>query len=144
MLAALHRQALITIRAVPESTVTRFGIHPAVAAAGRASAGTAFQAAVDTELGSYWIAASLTAAQTETSQGTGTDVVAAGLRAAPYLLRTGRWDDAVALLEESLARDHSRTTVAAVIPPLRELASGAAGDSGMCPPRSGPLPGHWR
>jgi tetratricopeptide (TPR) repeat protein len=113
--------------AVPDTTATRFGIHPAVAAAGRASAGTAFQTAVDTELGSYWTAASLTAAQTETSRGTGTDVVAAGLRAAPYLLRTGRLDDAVALLEESLARDHSRTTVAAVIPPLRELATALRG-----------------
>lgn len=127
LLAALDRQALITIRAVPDSAATRFGIHPAVAAAGRASAGTAFQAAVDAELGSYWIAASLTAAQTETSQATGADVVAAGLHAAPYLLRTGRWDDAVALLEDSLARDHSRTTIAAVIPPLRELATALRG-----------------
>ena len=127
LLAALHRQALITIRAVPDDTVIRFGIHPAVAAAGRTSAGTAFQTAVDTELSGYWIAASLTAAQTETSHGTGTDVVEAGLRAAPYLLRTGRWDDAVALLEESLARDHSRTTVAAVIPPLREIAAALRG-----------------
>ena len=127
LLAALRRQALITIRAVPDSTATRFGIHPAVAAAGRTSAGTAFQAAVDTELGSYWIAANLTAAQTETSQATGADVVTAGLRAAPYLLRTSRWDDAVALLEDSLARDHSRTTIAAVIPPLRELATALQG-----------------
>jgi hypothetical protein len=33
----------------------------------------------------------------------------------------------VALLEDSLARDHSRTTIAAVIPPLRELAAALRG-----------------
>jgi len=123
LLAELRSQALIAIRAMPSAAVTGFGIHPAVAAAGRGSAGAAFQAAVDTEQGSYWIAASRIAAQKEISHGTGADVVAAGLHAAPYLMRTGRHDDALALLEDALARDHSRTTIAAVIPPLRELAT---------------------
>jgi tetratricopeptide (TPR) repeat protein len=127
LLTALARQALIAIRPAPDGTMTSFGIHPAVAAAGRAMAGTAFRPTVDAELGSYWIAANLSAAQTETSKGTGAEVVAAGLHAAPYLLRTGRWDDAVALLEDSLARDHSHATIAAVIPILRELASALRG-----------------
>jgi hypothetical protein len=127
LLTALARQALITIRPAPLSFMTSFGIHPAVAAAGRASAGATFQSTVDAELGSYWIAANLAAAQTETSQGTGAEVVAAGLHAAPYLLRIERWDDAVALLEDSLARDHSRTTIAAVIPLLRELVTALRG-----------------
>ena len=83
LLAALHRQALITIRAVPDSPVTRFGIHPAVAATGRTSAGTVFQAAADTELGGYWIAASLTAAQMETSHGTGTGIRGSGTPRGP-------------------------------------------------------------
>jgi tetratricopeptide (TPR) repeat protein len=129
LLAELSRQALITIRALPGAAVTGFGIHPAVAAAGRGSAGAAFQAAVDTEQGSYWIAVSRIAAQKELSQGTGADVVAAGLHAAPYLMRTGRHDDALALLEDALARDHSRTTIAAVIPPLRELATALQGQA---------------
>jgi tetratricopeptide (TPR) repeat protein len=127
LLAALSQQALITILGIPGSAPNRFSIHPAVAAAGRNSAGSTVQAAVDAELGSYWIAASLTAGQTETSKGTGAAVVAAGLRAARYLLRTGRYDEAVALLEDSLARDHSRTTIAAVIPLLRELATALRG-----------------
>jgi len=129
LLAELSRQALITIRAMPGAAVTGFGIHPAVAAAGRGSAGAAFQAAVDTEQGGYWIAVSRIAAQKEISQGTGADVVAAGLHAAPYLMRTGRRDDALALLEDALARDHSRTTIAAVIPPLRELATALRGQA---------------
>lgn len=127
LLTALARQALVTVGLTPDGAMASFGIHPAVAAAGRASVDAAFQSAVDAGLGSYWIAANLAAAQTETSQGTGAEVVAAGLHAAPYLLRTGRWDDAVALLEDSLARDHSRTTIAAVIPPLRELAAALRG-----------------
>jgi hypothetical protein len=125
--ADLAGPALITARFAPGSSVTGYGVHPAVAAAGRASAGPAFQSAVDTELGSYWTAASLAAAQTETSQGTGAQVVAAGFHAAPYLTRTGRCDDAVALLEDSLARDHSRAAIAAAIPPLRELAAALRG-----------------
>jgi hypothetical protein len=127
LLTVLTQQALITISAIPDSALTSFGIHPAVAAAGRTAAGASFQAAVDTELGSYWIAANRIATQTETSKGTGAGVVAAGLHAAPYLLRLGRWDDSVALLEDSLARDHSRTTIVAVIPPLRELARALQG-----------------
>jgi tetratricopeptide (TPR) repeat protein len=129
LLAELSGQALITIRAMPGAAVTGFGIHPAVAATGRRSAGAAFQAAVDTEQGSYWMAVSRIAVQKEVSQGTGAEVVAAGLRAAPYLMRTGRRDDALALLEDALARDHSRTTIAAVIPPLRELATALRGQA---------------
>jgi tetratricopeptide (TPR) repeat protein len=127
LLAELSRQALTTIRAMPGTAVDSFGIQPAVAAAGRTTAGADFQAAVDTEQGSYWIAVSRIAVLQEINQGTGADVVTAGLRAVPYLLRIGRPDDALALLEDALARDHSRTTIAAALPWLRELATALRG-----------------
>lgn len=127
LLQLLHQQALITVVGGQDSRASTFGIHPAVAEAGRDTAGREFQTAVDREMSSHWEGASLAAEQTESSGEAGADIVTAGLRAAPYLLRLGQWDSALALLEESLARDHSRTTLATALPRLRAIAAGLRG-----------------
>ena len=127
LLQLLREQALIAVLGKHSGTPTTFGIHPAIAEAGRDAAGGGFQAAVDIEMSSYWEGISLAAAQEESSGGRGANVVTAGLRAAPYFLRLGQWDSALALLEESLARDHSRTTLAAALPRLRATAEGLRG-----------------
>jgi tetratricopeptide (TPR) repeat protein len=53
-------------------------------------------------------------------------VILAGQRAAPYLLRQRRWDDASPLLEQVINRDQSPATVAAVLPLLRQIAQATA------------------
>lgn len=126
LLRLLREQALIAVLARQGGTLTTFGIHPAIAEAGREAAGGGFQAAVDMEMSGYWESASLVGAQAE-SDGNRGAVITAGLRAAPYLLRLGQWDMALALLEESLARDHSRTTLGAALPRLRAIAEGLRG-----------------
>ena len=127
LLQLLREQALIAMLGGQGATATTFGIHPAIAEAGRDAAGGGFQAAVDIEMSSYWEGVSLASAQAESGGGAGANIVTAGLRAAPYLLRLGQWDSALALLEESLARDHSRTTLAAALPRLRAIAEGLRG-----------------
>jgi tetratricopeptide (TPR) repeat protein len=123
----LRHEALIAVHREPDAAAMTFGIHPVVAAAGRDAAGDRFQAAVDARTSSYWEGVSLAAARAETGKGAGRDIVTAGLRAAPYLLRLSQWDSALALLEESLARDHSRRTLAAALPRLRAIADGLRG-----------------
>ena len=127
LLQLLHQQGMIAVLGRQDGTATTFGIHPAIAEAGRDTAGGGFQAAVDTEMSSYWESVSLASARAERDEGAGADIVTAGLRAAPYFLRLGQWDSALALLEESLARDHSRTTLAVALPRLRTIADGLRG-----------------
>jgi tetratricopeptide (TPR) repeat protein len=127
LLQLISEQALIGVLGGQSGTASTFGIHPAIAEAARAAAGGGFQAAVDMEMSSHWEGVCLTSAKAESGGGVGADVVTAGLRAAPYLLRLGQWDSALALLEESLARDHSRTTLAAALPRLRAIAKGLRG-----------------
>jgi hypothetical protein len=106
-----------------------FGVHPGVAAAGRQLAGPTFRSAVDIELAAFWMAVAQQAMRGDQDGGgesTGV-VVRAGLSAAPYLMRLGRWADARWALEQALVRDGSRTVVAAVVPWLQRIAQEFAG-----------------
>jgi CHAT domain len=78
-----------------EDSITRYGLHPAVAEAGWAEAGAAVQAAVDRELAALWQAIFQQGMEAEEQRrgplmGRGQLAVGAGWRAAPYLLRRGR------------------------------------------------------
>jgi hypothetical protein len=95
-------------------------IHPGVAEATRAAAEAALLAAVDEELGNYWYAASQHGRRTE-MEGGGRLVAQSGRRAAPYLLRRERWEDASTLLERMIHRDSSPATLALAIPLLRRI-----------------------
>jgi tetratricopeptide (TPR) repeat protein len=97
-----------------------------VAESGRATAGVAFQAAVDTTLAEYWMAVYKAALGGE-AQGRSGLVVQSARAAAPYLMRQSRWQEASRLLEQILPRDSSPGAVAAVLPLLRRIAAATQG-----------------
>ena len=108
------------------AALRRFRLHPVVAAQGRRDAREGVTAAVDRELGAYWLAIADGALKRE-MEGAGGVVVLAGLRGASYLLRAARWNDAARLLEQALSRDPLPSTVARVLPALTALAEVSAG-----------------
>ena len=81
---------------------TTYTIHPGVAETERAAADPAVLAAADVELGNYHIAMVQQGLKTE-MEGGGSGVAEGGRRAAPYLLRQGRWEEASALLDRNAA-----------------------------------------
>lgn len=105
---------------------TLITIHPGVAEATRAAADPTVLTAVDQELGDYWVAMAQHGLRTET-QGGGRLVAESGRRAAPYLLRRERWEDASSLLEDMILRDSSPTTLAFAIPLLRRIVAETEG-----------------
>jgi tetratricopeptide (TPR) repeat protein len=125
-LAELAARGLVSIQPGTEGTDESYYIHPVVAAAGRAHTGQRFCEAVDTGLARCWSTVAQRALKREEGEASGV-VVRAGLGAAPYLLRLGRWLEARALLSEVLSRDHSAATAAALIPALRKFAHYASG-----------------
>jgi len=120
-LAALAARGLIAVRPETEESNESYGIHPGVADAGRARAGTEFRDAVDAELAAYWSSVAEYALGREGEARTSGLVVRAGLAAAPYLMRRGEWSAAGSLLERAFHRDPSRATAAAVLPALRAI-----------------------
>ena len=99
----------------------QYAIHPGVSEAGRALAGEAHRAKVDELMAAVWAATQQMAVQQE-SAGTGRMIIRAGLSAAPYLMRREQWNSANIALEETLNRDDSPRTLAAVLPHLRRMA----------------------
>jgi CHAT domain len=99
-----------------------YRLHPGVAAAIHAAAGSEVRATADAELGAFWNGVAYQAQQREGGEDTAM-VVHAGLAAVPYLLRLGRWDTASNLLENAVVRDESPGVVQAVLPPLRRISA---------------------
>jgi tetratricopeptide (TPR) repeat protein len=60
-------------------------------------------------------------------EGGGGLVVESGRRAAPYLLRSQRWEEAAILLEQVIQRDNSPSTLAMAIPLLRQIVEETKG-----------------
>lgn len=104
----------------------RLRLHPAVAEAGRREAGEDVAVAVDRELGDFWVARYQHGHRTE-MKGGGWLIATAGPRAAPYLLRAERWQEASTLLEDTLLRDATPATVATALPLLRRLVRATEG-----------------
>ena len=132
LLEALTIAALAEPEAVPatgagdQPAPAVYRIHPGVAAAIAAAAGTSIRAAVDTVLGVFWKATADWAREGEAGEDTGL-LVRAGLAAAPYLLRLEEWDVAGRLLERAIGRDKSPRVVQTALPGLRHIAE-ATGD----------------
>ena len=78
-----------------EAQATIYAIHPGVAETARAATDAATLDAADVELGNYHIAVVQRGLKTE-MEGGGSAVVESGRRAAPYLVRQERWDEASA------------------------------------------------
>jgi tetratricopeptide (TPR) repeat protein len=104
-----------------DSAPVTYRMHPGVAQAIRADAGTEFPVAVDTELAATWLEVSSQAQRREGGEA-GQAIVHAGLAATPYLLRLHEWRAAGAVLEAALARDRSPATTQAALPSLRAIA----------------------
>ena len=60
-------------------------------------------------------------------QGMSSAIAASARRAAPYLLRQSRWDEASTLLEQMLHRDASPATLAFALPLLRRIVEATEG-----------------
>jgi len=115
-------QALDLIR--EQNTV--YTLHPGVAEAARAGAAPDVLAAAEIEWGDYHIARHRRGLETE-MQGGGGLVVESARRAAPYLLRRQRWEEASRLLEQMLMRDESPEAVEFALPLLRRIADSTVG-----------------
>jgi tetratricopeptide (TPR) repeat protein len=100
-------------------------IHPGVAEAARAAAEEAVLKAADIELGDYFIAVWQQGMKTE-MQGGGRLVVQGARHAAPYLMRSERWEEASTLLENVIVRDRSPAALGLAIPLLRRIAAATA------------------
>jgi len=124
-LEPLSAAGLVEVRPVDEN-VSLYNLHPGVAEAGRAEAGDDFQAAVDTELAAFWMSGWQHGLKAE-MHGGGWLVMQAGRRAASYLLRRQRWEEASTLLERAIYIDSSPATIAAVLPLLRRIAAATEG-----------------
>jgi hypothetical protein len=101
-----------------------YRVHPGVAAAITAAAGPGLREVADGVLAGFWVGAAGEAMAGEGGEDSGV-VVAAGLAAAPYLLRRADWDTTADLLEDALMRDQSPGVVAAVLPALRRTVAAA-------------------
>jgi hypothetical protein len=106
---------------------TTYHLHPGVAEAVRAAAEARVLETTDLQLGNFWGGAVWQGLQHEVEGGGGM-VVEGARRATPYLLRSGHWGEAAALLERMLQRDSSPSSLAFALPLLRRLAETAAGD----------------
>jgi hypothetical protein len=95
-----------------------YQVHPGVAAAITGATEPDVRDAADAGLAAFWAAVSTQARGRQGGEDSGM-VVAAGLAAAPYLLRQVGWDTTVTLLEHAIARDQSPRVVAAALPALR-------------------------
>jgi len=121
-LAAVAATGLVAVPPEDGDPSESYAIHPGVAEAGRAHAGTAFRDAADALATGYWTMMYLRASG---KAGDGTEdlraMVRAGLAAIPYLVRQQQWQAAAALLEGAFNRDRSRATAAAMLPAITQI-----------------------
>ena len=125
-LAGLDPAALQELLDAYAARATTYTIHPGVAETVRAAADPAVLAAADVELGNYHGAMVQQGLKTE-MEGGGSGVAESARRAAPYLLRQGRWNEAAALLERMLQRDRSPASLGFALPLLRRIVEATAG-----------------
>jgi tetratricopeptide (TPR) repeat protein len=118
LLDTLTRAALVQPQ---DGAPVAYRVHPGVAAAITAAASPGIRDPADAGLAGYWTAVSQGAREREGGEDSGL-VVAAGLAAAPYLLRQAGWDTAAGLLDHAIRRDQSPGVVAAALPALRRIA----------------------
>ncbi|MEE6260917.1 CHAT domain-containing protein [Plantactinospora sonchi] len=108
----------------PEQPV-RFRLHPGVAEAIRAGTNGELRVTVDDLLADHWSGFWRHAIRREGRGEPATFLVVwAGLAAAPYLLRLGRWSDAGRMVEHAGARDKSPATTRRLLGYLQEILEG--------------------
>jgi hypothetical protein len=124
LLAVLVARALIAPDTDPDrGAVLGWRMHPGVAETTRAGTDPEVAAAVDTELGEFWLATLDHALRGEQDGELGWLVLRAARSAAPYLLRRHRWPLLRYAAEQLLYRDESTATAAALLPMLQAAVS---------------------
>jgi hypothetical protein len=130
-LAALTGLGLVTVQHRAGAAHQRYGIHPVIAAAGRAASGKLPQV-VDRLLGVYWSKAIESGLGREGESPATSFVVRAALAAIPYAMRLGEWTSAASMIDLVVNRDGSRQTAATVLPAIQAIAAtGEPGASGV-------------
>jgi hypothetical protein len=123
VLAAIAASGLASARIGTGDEDDDYLLHPAVAAAGRAQAGKAFQDAVDAELAPFWTAMYQSASGGAPGRTVNTGLlVHAGLAAVPYLVRQELWLDAATLLDDAFLRNPSRSNATTMLPGMQRIA----------------------
>jgi len=125
-LAGLDPAALQGLLDAYAARATTYTIHPGVAETVRAAADPAVLAVADVKLGNYHGAMYQQGLKRE-MEGGGNVVTESARRAAPYLLRQARWNEAATLLERMLLRDRSPDSLAFALPLLRRIVEATAG-----------------
>lgn len=105
---------------------TTYTIHPGVAEAMRSETPPEVLDAVDEEMGTYHVVNVIRSLEDET-KGRGGAVVDHARRAAPYLMRREKWEEAAELLEKMVNRDQSPSTLAFATPLLRRIVEATEG-----------------
>jgi tetratricopeptide (TPR) repeat protein len=111
-----------------EGTAFTLGIHPAVADAGRADAGVAFQAIIDAAMADHW--SSLIAQGLESygqNSAAAQQIARAGLSGSQYLSRLGKWWEAGRMVEHVYLVDDTPRTVAGLLPMMHRIVQETAG-----------------
>lgn len=124
--AGLPPEAVQGLLAQLRAAAATYTIHPGVAEAVRAGADPAILDAADIEVGNFHGAMCEQAIERE-MQGMSRVVAESARRAAPYLLRRQRWEEASRLLERMLQRDSSPAALAFALPLLRRIAEATVG-----------------
>jgi tetratricopeptide (TPR) repeat protein len=124
---ALSARALVFGQPSPGDESESYGIHPGVAATGRALAGKEFQDAVDSEMTSFWMGVAVICQQGNAPGPTGGLLVRAAQGAGLYLMRQGHGWAAAQTFSIALTRDRSRNRASAMLPTLKAIAQEAIG-----------------
>lgn len=125
-LDAIAARGLARVRALDAPygvTISQVQVHPAVAAAGRAQAGTAFQDAVDYEMAAFWNAMFGQATGMPDDAGHTALMMRAALAATPYLLRLLDASQAGGLLTRAFSQAPSPANAAAMLSALQWIAA---------------------
>jgi hypothetical protein len=109
----------------------RYIMHPSVGEAGLAELDEGFRPIVDSLMGKFWLSVFFFYLKKETIGGGG-GLITSGIRAAPYLVRTGSMEELSTLIEASINRDRSPDTLAEIIYMLHHVSEVSRGtDSGL-------------
>jgi tetratricopeptide (TPR) repeat protein len=133
--AALASMAAVGLAAIRPGAIAALAsctVHPGVAEAGRARAGTPLREAADIEAAAFWssvywhVSGKADGASVHSGM-----AVRAGMAAVPYLVRQQDWTQVAALIEGAFNRAPSRANAAAMLPAIQQAVGHNPGTAGV-------------